>query len=77
MYKLVPGLFKNEMKRRMHFYAAHPSADASGSNEDKEIGDEKKGIITDRGIISLSIELFDQNRLDEKVTKTNRSLRRW
>ncbi|NWR15342.1 BMI1 protein, partial [Emberiza fucata] len=27
VYKLVPGLFKNEMKRRRDFYAAHPSAD--------------------------------------------------
>nr|6WI7_A Chain A, E3 ubiquitin-protein ligase RING2, Polycomb complex protein BMI-1 chimera [Homo sapiens]6WI8_A Chain A, E3 ubiquitin-protein ligase RING2,Polycomb complex protein BMI-1 chimera [Homo sapiens]6WI8_B Chain B, E3 ubiquitin-protein ligase RING2,Polycomb complex protein BMI-1 chimera [Homo sapiens] len=26
VYKLVPGLFKNEMKRRRDFYAAHPSA---------------------------------------------------
>nr|4R8P_K Chain K, Polycomb complex protein BMI-1 [Homo sapiens]4R8P_M Chain M, Polycomb complex protein BMI-1 [Homo sapiens] len=29
VYKLVPGLFKNEMKRRRDFYAAHPSADAA------------------------------------------------
>ncbi|KAM3838467.1 uncharacterized protein ACN63O_022922, partial [Diretmus argenteus] len=35
VYKLVPGLFKNEMKRRRDFYAEHPSVDASnGSNED-------------------------------------------
>ncbi|NWX94349.1 BMI1 protein, partial [Nothoprocta pentlandii] len=64
VYKLVPGLFKNEMKRRRDFYAAHPSADAAnGSNEDRgEVADEDKRIITDDEIISLSIEFFDQNR---------------
>ncbi|XP_008061825.2 polycomb complex protein BMI-1 isoform X1 [Carlito syrichta] len=71
VYKLVPGLFKNEMKRRRDFYAAHPSADAAnGSNEDRgEVADEDKRIITDDEIISLSIEFFDQNRLDRKVNK--------
>ncbi|XP_031228277.1 polycomb complex protein BMI-1-like [Mastomys coucha] len=71
VYKLVPGLFKNEMKRRRDFYAAHPSADAAnGSNEDRgEVADEEKRIITDDEIISLSIEFFDQSRLDRKVNK--------
>ncbi|XP_069846602.1 polycomb complex protein BMI-1 isoform X2 [Dipodomys merriami] len=71
VYKLVPGLFKNEMKRRRDFYAAHPSADAAnGSNEDRgEVADEDKRIITDDEIISLSIEFFDQNRFDRKVNK--------
>ncbi|XP_006978787.1 polycomb complex protein BMI-1 isoform X1 [Peromyscus maniculatus bairdii] len=71
VYKLVPGLFKNEMKRRRDFYAAHPSADAAnGSNEDRgEVADEDKRIITDDEIISLSIEFFDQSRSDRKVNK--------
>ncbi|XP_061442241.1 polycomb complex protein BMI-1 isoform X1 [Rhineura floridana] len=81
VYKLVPGLFKNEMKRRRDFYAAHPSADdvnccenfcaaANGSNEDRgEVADEDKRIITDDEIISLSIEFFDQNRLERKGNK--------
>ncbi|XP_032299096.1 uncharacterized protein LOC107308883 [Coturnix japonica] len=71
VYKLVPGLFKNEMKRRRDFYAAHPSADAAnGSNEDRgEVADEDKRIITDDEIISLSIEFFDQNRLERKGNK--------
>ncbi|XP_051543097.1 polycomb complex protein BMI-1-A isoform X1 [Myxocyprinus asiaticus] len=61
VYKLVPGLFKNEMKRRRDFYAEHPSVDvANGSNEDRgEVADEDKRIITDDEIISLSIEFFD------------------
>nr|DBA25167.1 TPA: hypothetical protein GDO54_012729 [Pyxicephalus adspersus] len=68
VYKLVPGLFKNEMKRRRDFYADHPTAAAAnGSNEDRgEVADEDKRIITDDEIISLSIEFFDQNRIDRK-----------
>ncbi|KAJ8375065.1 hypothetical protein SKAU_G00056450 [Synaphobranchus kaupii] len=77
VYKLVPGLFKNEMKRRRDFYAEHPSVDAAnGSNEDRgEVADEDKRIITDDEIISLSIEFFDQNKvekqgsMDEKKSK--------
>uniref|UniRef100_A0A8C5ETL4 Bmi1 polycomb ring finger oncogene 1a n=1 Tax=Gouania willdenowi TaxID=441366 RepID=A0A8C5ETL4_GOUWI len=63
VYKLVPGLFKNEMKRRRDFYAEHPVDASNGSNEDRgEVADEDKRIITDDEIISLSIEFFDQNR---------------
>ncbi|XP_019124045.1 polycomb complex protein BMI-1-A isoform X2 [Larimichthys crocea] len=64
VYKLVPGLFKNEMKRRRDFYAEHPVDASNGSNEDRgEVADEDKRIITDDEIISLSIEFFDQTRL--------------
>ncbi|ROL44727.1 Polycomb complex protein BMI-1-B [Anabarilius grahami] len=68
VYKLVPGLFKNEMKRRRDFYAEHPSVDATnGSNEDRgEVADEDKRIIADDEIISLSIEFFDHNKFDSK-----------
>lgn len=64
VYKLVPGLFKNEMKRRRDFYADHPVDASNGSNEDRgEVADEDKRIITDDEIISLSIEFFDHCRL--------------
>nr|XP_043891599.1 uncharacterized protein LOC122775599 [Solea senegalensis] len=64
VYKLVPGLFKNEMKRRRDFYADHPVDASNGSNEDRgEVADEDKRIITDDEIISLSIEFFDTSRL--------------
>lgn len=68
VYKLVPGLFKDEMKRRRDFYAAHPSADAAnGSNEDRgEVTEEEKRIITDDEIISLSIEFYEQNKTERK-----------
>ncbi|XP_059357979.1 polycomb complex protein BMI-1-B [Carassius carassius] len=67
VYKLVPGLFKNEMKRRRDFYAEHPVDATNGSNEDRgEVADEDKRIIADDEIISLSIEFFDQNKIDSK-----------
>lgn len=64
VYKLVPGLFKNEMKRRRDFYAEHPVDASNGTNEDRgEVADEEKRIITDDEIISLSIEFFDPSRM--------------
>ncbi|XP_064797295.1 polycomb complex protein BMI-1-A-like isoform X1 [Oncorhynchus masou masou] len=74
VYKLVPGLFKNEMKRRRDFYAAHPSVDATTrSNEDRgEVADEDKRIITDDEIISLSIEFFDHNKYVNNMSLTVR-----
>ncbi|KAM9459629.1 polycomb complex protein BMI-1-B-like [Salvelinus alpinus] len=78
VYRLVPGLFKDEMKRR-DFYAAHPSHPSlpagSGSNEERgEVADEAKRIVADDEIISLSIE-FSQSKLvmedgEVKVMKT-------
>lgn len=68
VYKLVPGLFKDEMKRRRDFYAAHPSADVTnGSNEDRgEVTEEEKRIITDDEIISLSLEFYEGNKSEKK-----------
>nr|XP_040023428.1 polycomb complex protein BMI-1-A [Gasterosteus aculeatus aculeatus]XP_040023429.1 polycomb complex protein BMI-1-A [Gasterosteus aculeatus aculeatus] len=68
VYKLVPGLFKSEMKRRRDFYAEHPVDASNGSNEDRgEVADEDKRIITDDEIISLSIEFFDHSRLEASM----------
>lgn len=77
VYKLVPGLFKNEMKRRRDFYAEHPSVEATnGSNEDRgEVADEDKRIITDDEIISLSIEFFDQNKFKPSVGSEEKPLK--
>uniref|UniRef100_A0A673BCR9 Bmi1 polycomb ring finger oncogene 1a n=1 Tax=Sphaeramia orbicularis TaxID=375764 RepID=A0A673BCR9_9TELE len=74
VYKLVPGLFKNEMKRRRDFYADHPVDASNGSNEDRgEVADEDKRIITDDEIISLSIEFFDQTMTVMHLRKFLRS----
>ncbi|KAI9518685.1 Polycomb complex protein BMI-1-A [Dissostichus eleginoides] len=68
VYKLVPGLFKNEMKRRRDFYSEHPVDVSNGSNEDRgEVADDDKRIITDDEIISLSIEFFNHSRLGGAV----------
>ncbi|XP_071775599.1 polycomb complex protein BMI-1-A isoform X2 [Centroberyx gerrardi] len=84
VYKLVPGLFKNEMKRRRDFYADHPVDASNGSNEDRgEVADEDKRIITDDEIISLSIEFFDQSRIklgvgaEEKQSKDQMANKRY
>ncbi|KFU89341.1 Polycomb group RING finger protein 2, partial [Chaetura pelagica] len=61
VYKLVPGLFKDEMKRRRDFYAAYPVAEVpNGSNEDRgEVSEQDKGNLTDDEIVSLSIEFYE------------------
>ncbi|EHB09673.1 Polycomb group RING finger protein 2 [Heterocephalus glaber] len=58
VYKLVPGLFKDEMKRRRDFYAAYPLTEVpNGSNEDRgEVLEQDKGALSDDEIVSLSIE---------------------
>ncbi|KAJ8011132.1 hypothetical protein DPEC_G00055010 [Dallia pectoralis] len=70
VYKLVPGLFKDEMKRRRDFYATHPSVDAGNiSNEERgEVADEEKTIITDE-IISLSIEYINLSKPEKENDK--------
>ncbi|XP_043359266.1 polycomb group RING finger protein 2 isoform X3 [Dermochelys coriacea] len=73
VYKLVPGLFKDEMKRRRDFYAAYPMADVpNGSNEDRgEVSEQDKGNLTDDEIVSLSIEFYEGMRDEKKGTIEN------
>ncbi|XP_036609343.1 polycomb group RING finger protein 2 isoform X1 [Trichosurus vulpecula] len=61
VYKLVPGLFKDEMKRRRDFYAAYPLTEVpNGSNEDRgEVLEQEKGALSDDEIVSLSIEFYE------------------
>lgn len=61
VYKLVPGLFKDEMKRRRDFYAAYPLTEVpNGSNEDRgEVLEQEKGALGDDEIVSLSIEFYE------------------
>ncbi|KAK3584734.1 hypothetical protein CHS0354_019859 [Potamilus streckersoni] len=57
VYKLVPSLYKNEMKRRRDFYILHASDKPSTPSEDR--GDEfcDRIIYTEDEKISLSLEL--------------------
>ncbi|KAK2516571.1 polycomb group RING finger protein 2 isoform X1 [Columba livia] len=76
VYKLVPGLFKDEMKRRREFYAAYPVAEVpNGSNEDRgEVSEQDKGNLTDDEIVSLSIEFYEGSREEKKGTVENGDL---
>ncbi|RMC01376.1 hypothetical protein DUI87_21814 [Hirundo rustica rustica] len=58
VYKLVPGLFKDEMKRRRDFYSAYPVAEAPlGSQEERgEVTERDQGSVPEDEIVSLSIE---------------------
>ncbi|XP_012933177.1 polycomb group RING finger protein 2 isoform X2 [Heterocephalus glaber] len=68
VYKLVPGLFKDEMKRRRDFYAAYPLTEVpNGSNEDRgEVLEQDKGALSDDEIVSLSIEFYEGARDQEE-----------
>ncbi|NXV74604.1 PCGF2 protein, partial [Atlantisia rogersi] len=76
VYKLVPGLFKDEMKRRRDFYAAYPMAEVpNGSNEERgEVSEQDKGNLTDDEIVSLSIEFYEGSREEKKGTVENGDL---
>ncbi|XP_009462460.1 PREDICTED: polycomb group RING finger protein 2 [Nipponia nippon] len=76
VYKLVPGLFKDEMKRRRDFYAAYPMAEVpNGSNEDRgEVSEQDKGNLTDDEIVSLSIEFYEGSREEKNGTVENGDL---
>ncbi|XP_063421667.1 polycomb complex protein BMI-1-like isoform X1 [Mytilus trossulus] len=60
VYKLVPGLYKNEMKRRRDFYAAYPIDQdrPPGPSEDRGNEDHDRLIYTEDEKISLELELF-------------------
>ncbi|KAJ8345412.1 hypothetical protein SKAU_G00296050 [Synaphobranchus kaupii] len=72
VYKLVPGLFKDEMKRRRDFYTANPESDgAEASREDQgedqgEVREEERVTAEDE-IISLSIEFHQEKKNDKKA----------
>ncbi|XP_013388453.1 polycomb complex protein BMI-1-B-like [Lingula anatina] len=63
VYKLVPGLFKNEMKRRREFYSANPDLVFDSSLEARgEVAPEDRLIYTDDDKISLSLEYSANGR---------------
>uniref|UniRef100_A0A8C4KL01 Polycomb group ring finger 2 n=1 Tax=Dromaius novaehollandiae TaxID=8790 RepID=A0A8C4KL01_DRONO len=65
VYKLVPGLFKDEMKRRRDFYAAYP---VPGGAE------RRGGGLADDEIVSLSIEFYEGTREEKKGALENGDL---
>ncbi|NXP61801.1 PCGF2 protein, partial [Chloropsis cyanopogon] len=76
VYKLVPGLFKDEMKRRRDFYAAYPVTEvALGSQEERgEVAERDQGTGPEDEIVSLSIEFHRDGREDQKGAVENGDL---
>lgn len=58
VYKLVPGLFKDEMKRRRDFYAENRVLEPGEVVETFNIAEDE--------IISLSIQFYERNRNNER-----------
>ncbi|XP_033639769.1 polycomb group protein Psc-like [Asterias rubens] len=77
VYKLVPNLFKDEMKRRREFYAKHPQASTSmqspnAREERGEVCDDSLVIYTKDEYISLSLDYyFPQPRKDTPTKPLN------
>ncbi|CAH1239064.1 BMI1 [Branchiostoma lanceolatum] len=60
VYKLVPNLFKDEMKRRRDFYGQYPDQDLAASSEERgEVEDLQ--IYTPDEHISLSLEYYRES----------------
>ncbi|XP_071812382.1 polycomb complex protein BMI-1-like isoform X1 [Apostichopus japonicus] len=75
VYKLVPGLFKDEMKKRRDFYTQHPQASTSSGNSPVdleargEVSEEALVIYSDDEHMNLSLEYYVPYRrkvLEEK-----------
>ncbi|XP_046674415.1 polycomb group protein Psc-like isoform X2 [Homalodisca vitripennis] len=69
VYKLVPGLFHDEMRRRRAFYAKYPNRDLYLSPEARGVGVERI-IYSPEDSISLSIEYYDDDREREEWAPT-------
>ncbi|NXX69240.1 PCGF2 protein, partial [Spizella passerina] len=76
VYKLVPGLFKDEMKRRRDFYSAYPVAEVPlGSQEERgEVAERDQGVGPEDEIVSLSIEFHQDCREEQKGAVENGDL---
>ncbi|TRZ09150.1 hypothetical protein HGM15179_017958 [Zosterops borbonicus] len=76
VYKLVPGLFKDEMKRRRDFYATYPVAEAAlGSQEERgEAPERDQGPVPEDEIVSLSIEFHRDCGEEQKGVLENGDL---
>ncbi|NWT76390.1 PCGF2 protein, partial [Prunella himalayana] len=76
VYKLVPGLFKDEMKRRRDFYAAYPVAEVPlGSQEERgEVAERDQRAGPEDEIVSLSIEFHRDCREEQKGAVENGDL---
>uniref|UniRef100_A0A8C5Q5T5 Polycomb group RING finger protein 2 n=1 Tax=Leptobrachium leishanense TaxID=445787 RepID=A0A8C5Q5T5_9ANUR len=64
VYKLVPGLFRGEMKRRRDFYAsyAREAQDGSGTDPGEKAAESREVAVQEEENISLSIQFSEDGR---------------
>ena len=60
VYKVVPGLYRTEMKNRVQFYSLHPEAEPANPEDAGEVTD--RLFFSPEDDISMSIEYFDSYR---------------
>nr|XP_033773489.1 polycomb group RING finger protein 2 [Geotrypetes seraphini]XP_033773490.1 polycomb group RING finger protein 2 [Geotrypetes seraphini]XP_033773491.1 polycomb group RING finger protein 2 [Geotrypetes seraphini] len=78
VYKLVPGLFKDEMKRRREFYSTYPLPDVLGDSTVTrgELTEQEKVVLKDDDIVSLSIEFYEGTREDNREPTENGEMKK-
>ncbi|KFM63569.1 hypothetical protein X975_14585, partial [Stegodyphus mimosarum] len=71
VYKLVPGLFHNEMKRRRELYASQPPEALKESRDAEDRGEclDEKFIYASDEIFSLSVEYGSENENQDSSTE--------
>ena len=60
VYRVVPGLYRAEMRSRVRFYSAHPEAEPASLEDAGEATD--RLFFSPEDDISMSIEYFDNYR---------------
>jgi polycomb group RING finger protein 4 len=60
VYRVVPGLYRAEMRSRVRFYSAHPEAEPTSQEDAGEVTD--RLFFSPDDDISMSIEYFDNYR---------------
>ncbi|KAG8184278.1 hypothetical protein JTE90_001095 [Oedothorax gibbosus] len=76
VYKLVPGLFHNEMKRRRELYASQPPEAIKESRDAEDRGEclDEKFIYAPDELFSLSVEYGNETTSQESSTESDDSL---
>ncbi|KAG8541811.1 hypothetical protein GDO81_028222 [Engystomops pustulosus] len=73
VYKLVPGLFRDEMKRRREFYASYARKEAntgSSSEQGDKVTETGELVVHEEESISLSIQFSEDARYEDQLWGT-------
>jgi polycomb group RING finger protein 4 len=74
VYKLVPGLFTHEMRKRRDFYARNPDEDGSSSKKDMKLAVLERTIYTEDEQISLALEFSPDGKPIQELESNKRKL---